>query len=321
MTVAILAAFALGIALPHLMSLDGTRPITAALLWLTSLSLRLLLGVFVVLWVLLVLPTTEIYKVLVHWCVHAEAHSIGIHFDVQGHAVGWVASWFPLVALVGAVALALTRTVRAVRSVDQAVATDALGHGPGDSLIVGGPEILLAATGFARPRVLISTGALAALDDEELAAGLAHESGHIARRHHVVLAYAACCRAGGRLIPGTRRAVDELHFHIERDADEWALRRDHDPFALASAICKAATMSGASDGVLTALGGGALDRRLDRLASLDAPATKPLYRRVVDCGAIIVCCLAVAASIAIPAEALGAVGGDVPPHGHHHCVS
>ena len=321
MTAAILAAFAFGIALPHLLSLDGTRPVTAALLWLTSLSLRLVLGMFVILWVLIALPTTEAYKFLTHWCVHAEAHSIGIHVDVQGHAVGWVASWFPMLAFVGAIGFALIRTVRAVRSVQRVVASDSLGHGPGDSVIVGGAEVLLAATGFARPRVLISTGALTALDDEELAAGLAHESGHIARRHHVVLAYAACCRAAGRLIPGTRRAVEELHFHIERDADDWALRRNHDPFALASAICKAATMSGGNDGVLTALAGGALDRRLDRLSALEAPARKPLYRRIADCGAIVVCCLAVAASIAIPAEALGAVGGDVPPHGHHHCVS
>jgi hypothetical protein len=321
MTAAILAAFALGIAFPHLLSLDRTRPVTAALLWLTSLSLRMVLGVFAALWVLLVLPTTEAYKFLTHWCVHAEAHSIGIHVDVQGHAVGWVAVWLPLVVIAGAIGLEFIRTVQAIRSVEHAVASDTLGHGPGDSVIVGGPEVLLAATGFAHPRVVVSTGALTALDDEELAAGLAHESGHIARRHHVVLAYAACCRAGGRLIPGTRRAVDELRFHIERDADEWALRRDHDPFALASAICKAATMSGGNEGVLTALTGGALDRRLDRLASLGAPASKPLYRRLVDCAAIAVCCLAVASSIAIPAEALGAVGGDVPPHGHHHCVS
>jgi beta-lactamase regulating signal transducer with metallopeptidase domain len=90
--------------------------------------------------------------------------------------------------------------------------------------------------------VVVSTGALVHLDDEELAAGLAHERGHIQRRHRWVLLAAEIARAVARPLPGTRHAMAELAFHIERDADRWALRRMHDPLALASAICKAATL-------------------------------------------------------------------------------
>jgi len=43
-----------------------------------------------------------------------------------------------------------------------------------------------------------------------------------------------------RVLPGTEAARGELHFHLERDADEYAVSRTSDPLALASAICKAA---------------------------------------------------------------------------------
>jgi len=51
--------------------------------------------------------------------------------------------------------------------------------------------------------------------------------------------YAEACRAVGRFVPGGRRAVKEVGYHLERDADQWALRT-HDRFALAGAILKAA---------------------------------------------------------------------------------
>jgi Zn-dependent protease with chaperone function len=291
------------------------------LLWLTSLTLRVASSVFIALWVLLVLPETQLYRDLTHWCIHAEAHSVGVHFDVQGHAVGWVGSWLPSVVLVAAIAAIAGRTVHAVRVVRHVVASHALGPGPGGSVIVGGSEVVLAAIGFRRPRVVVSAGALTTLDDAELAAALSHETGHIARHHHVVLAYALGCAGAARLIPGTRAALRELRFHIERDADDWALQRNHDRFALASAICKAATLSRGSDAVLAALTGGSLNRRLDLLSAASPRPEKSLSRRAIDCAAVVICGVAVGSAIAIPAEALGAVEGKVPPHAHHHCVS
>ena len=320
MTIAILAAFALGIVLPHAMRLDTARPLAAVTLWLTSLSLRLALVVFLALWVLLILPTLGVYRDMTHWCVHVAVAAIGAHADVHGHVVGELATWLPVAAVGVALAAAVTRLVRAVLSVDRSVADARIGIGPQDSVIVGGAEVLLAATGFGHPRVVVSAGALAALDDEELAAGLAHECGHIARRHHFLLAYAHCCHAAGRLLPGTREALAEMQFHVERDADEWALRRNHDPQALASAICKVAALSQPSTPAMTGLGGAPL-RRLDGLVALDGRSGKPRHRRLADYAAVLICGLALSSVIAGPAEAIGEERGRVAPHADHRCVS
>jgi hypothetical protein len=321
MTIAILTAFALGIVLPHAMRLDSARPLAAVALWLTSLSLRLALVVFAALWALLILPTLGLYRDLTHWCVHVAVSAISAHADLHGHFVGELATWLPLAAVGIALTAAIARLVRAVLSVDRSVAGARIGVGPHDSVIVGGPEVLLAATGFGHPRVVVSAGALAALEDDELAAGLAHECGHIARRHHFLLAYAHCCYAAGRLIPSTRDALAELQFHVERDADEWALRRNHDPQALASAICKVAALSQGSTPAMTGLGGGGALRRLDRLVALEGRSGKPRHRRVADYAAVLLCGLALSSVIAGPAEAIGEDRGAVPPHGDHRCVS
>lgn len=45
----------------------------------------------------------------------------------------------------------------------------------------------------------------------------------------------------GRLVPGSRQALRELSFHLERDADRWSLARRNDRQALARVITKAAT--------------------------------------------------------------------------------
>jgi beta-lactamase regulating signal transducer with metallopeptidase domain len=119
--------------------------------------------------------------------------------------------------------------------------------------------------------VIVSAGALTQLDDEELAAGLEHERGHIARRHRYILVGAELCRAVAWLIPGSRRAVDQLAFHLERDADRWALRRRHDRLALASAICKAATTRTAASPAFAPLGGSGVAERLDQLTGVAEP--------------------------------------------------
>jgi len=40
----------------------------------------------------------------------------------------------------------------------------------------------------------------------------------------------------GRAIPGTHRAIRELAFQLERDADRWALQQRNDRLALASVM-------------------------------------------------------------------------------------
>jgi beta-lactamase regulating signal transducer with metallopeptidase domain len=131
---------------------------------------------------------------------------------------------------------------------------------------------LLAAAGLRRPRIVVSAGALLSLDDAELAAALAHERGHIARGHRYVLFTARLAQSLARGLPGTRAAMRELVFELERDADHYALARRHQPAVLASAICKAATA--ALQPPALSLGGSGVARRV-KLLLADDDATHP----------------------------------------------
>jgi beta-lactamase regulating signal transducer with metallopeptidase domain len=317
-TVAILAVA--GIVLPHIVRLGRARPLTAATFWTAALTLRALITVSVALYVLVVFPDTAAFKVLTHWCEHSVLPLVGLHVDLEGHTLGAVGMLVPVVTVAFALMRAAVRMMRVARSVDRMLESAALGRGPDGSVIVGGPEVVVAAAGIRRPTVVVTAGALATLDDDELAAGMAHEKGHIARRHHLWLAYAEACRAVATVLPGTRRAASELRFQLERDADEWALRRAHDPYALASAICKAATMRAETHPAVVSLGGGGVERRLDRLMD-EAPVTSSsLRRRLVDSAAVLMACIALSSMVAIPAEALAGGGSHVSPHLDHHCV-
>jgi hypothetical protein len=212
-----------------------------------SLALRALAAMFVVLYLAFYLPGTTQFASLTHWCWHTVLPLLAAHLGVNGHEVADAATIAPgllLVVSLLSVAFGVFRAARAVRTL---LGRDTLGPGPSDSVIVAGPDVMLAAAGLTHPLVVVSAGALLELDDEELAAGLDHEQGHIARRHRFLLVFGELCRGVGRLIPGSRRALNALTFHLERDADQWALRKRHDRLALASAICKSAGAAAIAD--------------------------------------------------------------------------
>jgi len=319
--IAALASLAvLGVALPHLVRLDHARPATAATLWTAALTLRALTAVSGSLFLFLEFPGTTAFKFLTHWCKHSVLPLLNLHVEVHGHAIGGAAVLAPLALIVVSLGAALLGTVRAARAVGATLRCRSLGAGPEGSVIIGGPDVVVAAAGFVHPRIVLSAGALALLDDQELAAGLAHEHGHIARRHHLVLAYADCCRAVARMLPGTRRAVSEFRFQLERDADDWALRRHHDPCALASAICKAASTRACADAAMVTLGGGPIERRLDELLRNEPRTTGPMRRRIADSAAVLMVCVTLTSLVAIPSQALAGARGQVAQHSVHHCL-
>ena len=304
--------------LPHALPLDRAAPALAATTWCAALALRALSVVYLVLYAALFLPTTELFAALTHWCWETIFPLLATHLGIDGSQVGGGAVVLPAVILAASVLSALWGLVRAARAVRAAVRRAVVGAGPPGSVVVGGPSVLLAATGVARPRILISAGALTLLDDDELAAGLAHEQGHIARRHRFVLLFAELCRGLARFLPGTRRAVEELRYHLERDADQWALARRHDPFALARAICKAAPHPrGCPPGIL-ALGGGKTTRRLDELLTASPLPGGRVLRSTVTFSAVLLTAVALSLVAALPVTAAAGVEQLSKP-GHRHC--
>ena len=313
MTVAFAALVVAAIAAPHVVGFDRASPPAAAAVWFCALALRAVTIVAAALFVVLVLPTTELFSLVTHWCWHAVVPLFSRHLGLDGHDVGDAALILPgfmIAASVLSVAFGVARAAGRVRAF---VRQAQLGPGPDGTLMVGGKEVMVAVAGLHRPQVLVSAGALIALDDEELAASLEHEHGHIERRHRFVLVVAQFLRALARPLPGTKAAMGELLHHLERDADSWAIARRHDPLALASAICKAATagMHG-SPAVATALGGGAASRRVRELVE---PRRETDARRGVRLGAAAMVAITLAAGAAVPVAAAGA-GPPAPVERH-----
>ena len=313
------AIVAAGIALPHCMNLRSAAPAPAAGLWLASLALRALCAIFLVLYIVFFLPNTPLFHALTHWCWETVLPLLASHSGLEGHRVGDAATVVPGLLLAGSVlsvAFGVARTARAVRR----LIAHSLGQGPRGSVIVGGREIVLAAAGLARPRVVVTAGALLALEDDELAAGLDHERGHIERRHRWVLLFAQLCRSAGRVVPGGRRALAEVAFHLERDADRWSLSRRNDSLALARAICKAAIGTPGASPALAALSGTGASERVGQLVGRPRMASRARNAALRGLAATMLVVVVTVAALVPPAAAAGAEQlsrGAFVPHCEH----
>ena len=306
MILALAAVLVLALASPFLLPLKRVRPATAATLWSASLVLSAATAVFAAIFVVLYVPTTQAFSLLTHWCWHAVLPFAAAHLGLSGHQVGDAALIAPAFFIALSVISVCVGLWRATRRVQTLLARLVIGRGPVDSLVVGDNQVLIAATGLRRPRVIVSSGALAAMDDEELAASLDHERGHIARRHRWVLTVAELCRALARFVPGTSQAYDELLLQLERDADAWALRHRHDPAALASAICKAARSRTPPAPALALSGSDAFTRRVEEL--LDGPVSiSRRADRAVRMLAVLIAVLTLGSLAALPLTAKAGV--------------
>ena len=231
-------------------------------LWTAILGLRGVLSVCLVLIALLRLPATEIFNLLTHWCLHAVLPFLAEHLGFDGHKVGDAAVLVP-----GLIVAASTLSVgfgiwRGARAVRRWLRRSSLGPGPRASIIVSGAEILVAVAGLRSPQVVVSAGALLRLDDAELSAGLEHEWGHVRRHHRFILLAGEVFAGLGRLLPGTKRSLRALRFHLERDADEYAVTQTGDRYALASAICKVAQGGHTGSPAFAGLGGSGVPERI-----------------------------------------------------------
>jgi beta-lactamase regulating signal transducer with metallopeptidase domain len=145
--------------------------------------------------------------------------------------------------------------------------------------------------GVRRP-VVLSSAVLSVLDDEQVAAVLAHERAHQAGRHHLLVSAAASLAAAFPRVPAFRRARDEVARLAELAADDAAAAR-WPRLAVAEALL---TLGAAPAGAAAlGAGGSTAAARVRRLIA----APNPLSRAAAAGGA-----LAVAAMIAFPATAL-----------------
>src|SRR4029077_4462901 len=90
------------------------------------------------------------------------------------------------------------------------------------------------------PTVILTTGAVQALDPGQLDAVLAHERAHLAGRHHRLLALAPIRRLVLPVLPLMRDADEQVARLVERHADD-AAARARDPRLLATALVVLAT--------------------------------------------------------------------------------
>jgi Zn-dependent protease with chaperone function len=130
------------------------------------------------------------------------------------------------------------------------------------------------------PTIVLTTGALAVLDPEQLAAVLAHERAHLSGRHHLLLTVTRSLAAVAPFVPLFARGTGEVAGLAEMRADDAAIRRaggERGRRALLSALLAmgadvaAAPVTAAPAGWLPAAGG-AVSARVRRLAQPPAPA-------------------------------------------------
>jgi Peptidase family M48 len=317
MTAALAAITAAGIVLPHALRLQRVAPVTATVLWLSSLALRAIVCLLAVIYLLFFLPRTGLFVHLAHWCAHVPSPVSGFELAIEGHGVAALSLYVPGIVLAGSLLVMCVGTVRDARAARHLVAQHAVGLGPRNSVIVGGSDVLFAVAGLIRPRIVVSAGALTSLDDDELAAGLDHEAGHIARRHRFVMLLAVGLRALGRAVPGSGRGVRELAFHLERDADRWALRRKNDRVALASVICKAATAE--RPPALVGLGDTDVRERLGQVLNTCSGRSRRAGAAFNALATAMVACTVLVAAI-VPAAAVSGAASDAHRGHHlHHC--
>ena len=319
MTLGLATVLAAAIAAPHALSLDRVGPLTAATIWMAALLLRAITALLSVVFLVVYLPRTELFQLVTHWCLHEVIPYLAVHLGLSGHAIGDAALIAPTFVLAASVLSVSFGLWRAGRRVQRLLVKRAIGRGPRESLIVRDGDVFVGVAGLRRPEILISAGALTTFDDEELDASLEHEYGHIAHRHRFLLVGAELCRALGRFLPGTTRAAAELAFHLERDADRFAINRAHEPLVLASAICKAA-QSRALVAPALALSGSAVLRRIALLTE----GVRPIPRRA-DIGsralAAALVALVLASMALLPAAVHAGFDGARGASAERHCAS
>ena len=300
---------------PYLVPAERISPVSGIALWASALMMRAAITLAFVVALVFLVPATELFSLLTHWCTSTIVPFLTSHLGLNGHSLGDFAVVIPALILVASLLSLIAGVWRGARLVRRWLNRSSLGPGPRSSVVIGGAEVFVATAGIRAPKVVVSAGALLRLDDDELSAGLEHEWGHVVRRHRFISMAGHACLALSRCLPGGGHALAQLHLHLERDADDYAIERTGDPLALASAICKAAGSSVSRAPALAGLGGDAVPLRLRRLSEAEPVPARPMMRLLPRALAVVL----VAGTVAVGSSAAAIASTD--PHERHEAAA
>ncbi len=153
-----------------------------------------------------------------------------------------------------------------------------------------------------RKQVVLTTGTIAALDDAQLAAVLAHERAHQRGRHHLLVSLAGSLAAAFPRLPAFRQAHEQVARLSELLADDAATAASP-RLAVAGALLALGTATPVPAAGLGA-GGSATGDRIRRL--ITAPA--PLSRAASLAGILTIAALVAFPLLAVGGPALAAIG-------------
>jgi Zn-dependent protease with chaperone function len=123
------------------------------------------------------------------------------------------------------------------------------------------------------PAIVLTTGALAVLDPEQLTAVLAHERAHLAGRHHLLLAVTRSLAVVAPVVPLFARGTGQVARLAEMRADDVAARRGGRRPLLAALLAMGASAAAAqAPAAWLAATGGVVATRVRRLAEPAPPA-------------------------------------------------
>ena len=159
-------------------------------------------------------------------------------------------------AVVARTAVAATTHLRAIRrhALQHAEAARLVGHREPvlGAVLVDHAQPAAYCVAGPQPTVIVTTGALQALDPGQLDAVLAHERAHLAYRHHRLLAIAKIGSQVLPFVPLTRDMATQVARLIEMHADD-AAKGAHDGEVLATALVALAGAPGPVPGLAAAV--------------------------------------------------------------------
>lgn len=205
----------------------GHSPRLGVAAWLITIGTVLLSWIAAAGMILISLVTHWRYpRALVHSCIAWLHVLVDDSIGVAPITLGLIAATLVLLAAVACVRLARTLARMRARAHAHAAAVRLVGHCSGDAFVVVEAVAPAAYCVAGRPpAIVVTSGALAALDDRELAAVLAHERAHLNGHHLLVVTALRGVATVFPMLSLMRQGANEVSRLLEMCADDASARR------------------------------------------------------------------------------------------------